>query len=82
MLGLALWREIRCGRCGGDLTETTDEHNDGSGPDRGRYRLLDPVRCHRCTALAASEKKYEKNEHSHALIHRVELTPPRRRAPT
>lgn len=81
MLALALWRDQRCHRCGGDLAETTDEHNDGGGPDRARYRPLDPVRCHRCTAVASSEDKYRKNPHPHALIHRVELVPPRRPAP-
>jgi hypothetical protein len=75
MLALALWRDRRCKRCGGDLAETTDEHNDGGGLDRARYRPLPPVRCHLCTALAASEDAAAKNRHPHALIHRAELLP-------
>lgn len=81
MLALALWRDSRCRSCGGDLVETTAPENDGS-PGSSSYRPLPPVRCHRCTALAASEERYRKNDHPHALIHRVELQPPRRRAPT
>jgi len=77
MLALALWEERRCRGCGGDLTETTRPEHDGLGPDRYRYVPLPPVRCHRCTALAASEAKYKDSPHPHALIHRVKLQPPR-----
>lgn len=81
MLALALWRDERCSGCGGDLVETTAEEHDGS-PGHSGYRPLLPVRCHRCTALAASEEKYRKDSpHPHALIHRVELQPPRIRPP-
>lgn len=82
MLALDLWRQRRCRHCGGDLEETTAEENDGT-PGRSGYRPLLPVRCHRCTALAASEEQYNKNSpHPRALIHRVELQPPRRRPPS
>lgn len=74
MLALAAWRESRCHRCGGDLEETTDPDNDGS-PGNGFYKPLLPVRCHRCTALARSEKDYRDGgtEFPQALMHRVEL---------
>jgi hypothetical protein len=81
MLALHLWQDLRCHRCGGDLTETTDPANDGS-PGNSAYRAQEPVRCHRCTALAVSEERYRKNDHPHALIHRVQLQPPRIRRPT
>lgn len=77
MLALALWEERRCQGCGGDLTETTRPEHDGLGPDRWRYAALLPVRCHRCTALSASEERHKDAPHRHALIHRVELQPPR-----
>lgn len=80
MLALAKWRDQRCNRCGGDLEETTDEENDGT-PGHSDYRPLPPLRCHRCTALSVSEDKYRATTHPHALIHRVELHPPRRHAP-
>lgn len=81
MLALAHWRDQHCHRCGGDLEETTSEDNDGT-PGRAGYRGLPPVRCHRCTALAASEAAYKDSPHPHALIHRVELRPPSRRPPS
>lgn len=76
MVALAIWRDNRCNRCGGDLTETTDEENDGT-PGHGTYVPVLPIRCHRCTALAKSEAKYRdlKAETPHALIHQVELRP-------
>jgi len=80
MLALAEWRNSRCNRCGGDLAETTDEHNDGS-PGHAGYAPAPPVRCHRCTALSRSEKAYRDAEHPHALIHQVHLQPPRRKPP-
>jgi hypothetical protein len=78
MLALAAWRDSRCSGCGGDLVETTAEENDGT-PGNGAYLPLLPIRCHRCTALAQSEETYRKADtpHPHALIHRVELRPPR-----
>ncbi|WP_026931229.1 hypothetical protein [Glycomyces tenuis] len=78
MVALAVWRDNRCNQCGGDLEETTSEENDGT-PGHGAYLPLLPIRCHRCTALAKSEAHYRdlKAEHPHALIHRVELHPPR-----
>lgn len=78
MLALATRRDTTCSGCGGDLTETTAPENDGS-PGNGAYLPLLPVRCHRCTALSKSEASYrdQKAEHPHALIHRVELRPPR-----
>lgn len=81
MLALALWHDRRCRRCGGDLEETTAEEHDGTAGHSG-YRSLLPVRCHRCTALAASEDGYKTSPHPHALIHRVELQPPNRRPPS
>jgi hypothetical protein len=78
MVALAARRDTRCTGCGGDLAETTAPENDGS-PGNGRYLPLLPIRCHRCTALSKSEASYreQKAEHPHALIHRVELQPPR-----
>lgn len=81
MLALAEWRDSRCRGCGGDLAETTSPDNDGS-PGNAGYRALPPVRCHRCTALAASEAEYQDSPHPHALMHVVELRPPRRRKPS
>lgn len=77
MLALALWRDLRCNRCGGDLTETTDDANSGELDATGRYVGLDPARCHRCTALSRAEEKYRNNSHAHALIHRVVWQPRR-----
>ena len=82
MLALALFDDRRCRGCGGDLAETTRDEHDGLGPDRWRYAPLLPVRCHRCTALAASEAEYKDSPHPHALMHVVELRPPRRRKPS
>jgi hypothetical protein len=79
MVALAIWRDNQCSGCGGDLTETTAEENDGS-PGHSAYVPLYPIRCHRCTALAASEKQYSSNPdvpHPHALMHQVELRHPR-----
>jgi hypothetical protein len=78
MLALALYRDSRCHQCGGNLAETTSPDNDGS-PGNGAYVPLPPIRCHRCTALSRSEKRYrdEKAEHPHALMHQVEHRPGR-----
>jgi hypothetical protein len=81
MLALGLWRDSRCRGCGGDLAETTAEEHSGD-PGRAGYRPLLPVRCHRCTALSASEHTYRDERHPHALIHRVELRPDRRKPPS
>lgn len=79
MIALAAWRDLRCSGCGGDLTETTSEENDGTA-GHGAYIAELPIRCHRCTALAKSEERYReaKAEQPQALIHRVKLRPPRR----
>jgi hypothetical protein len=61
--------------------ETTNPDHDGT-PGNWGYQPLKPIRCHRCTALARSEAKYRDNEHPHALMHVVELRPPRRRKPS
>lgn len=67
MLALALYRRTRCGRCGGDLVETTDSRNEG------RYVPLLPVQCHRCVGLEQSEDGYREAPHPYTLMHRVEL---------
>lgn len=73
ILALQAWRDTRCKRCGGDLRETTSpEMEDG-------YRALDPLCCWRCWALAGAEDKHRKSSHPHALLHRAEKKPPRRK---
>lgn len=67
MLALALYRKTRCGQCGGDLVESTDERNEG------RYRPTLPVQCHRCVAFGQSHKAYQDAPYPESLLHRVEL---------
>jgi len=67
MLALAMYRRMRCARCGGDLVESTDPANDG------RYRPLLPVQCHSCVAHAQSEEAYRDEPYPYTLMHRVEL---------
>lgn len=76
MLALAQWRDTRCGQCGGDLEETTSPENDGS-PGHGAYVAMEPLRCHRCAALARSEHAYREDSAPHSLMHRVRYQPPR-----
>lgn len=76
MLALAARRDAHCRQCGGDLAETTAPENDGA-PGGGAYLPLVPLRCHRCAALARSEKDWSKDPHPHSLMHRVEYRPPR-----
>ena len=76
MVALAHWRDSRCGGCGGDLEETTSIENDGS-PGHGAYLPMEPLRCHRCAALARSEKTYHEDAAPHSLMHRVHYQPPR-----
>lgn len=80
MLALAEWHAGRCRRCGGDLAETTHPDHDGVAGNAG-YRPQLPVRCHRCTALAKAEHDYRDAPQPQALIHQVELRPPRRKPP-
>lgn len=81
MEALALWRDLRCRRCGGDLTETTDDANSGELDATAKYVVQPPVRCYRCTALSISENKTKEGWHPHALIHQVKLQPQRPRLP-
>lgn len=90
MLALAVYRAGLCHRCYGELAETASAAFD---PDNRAgthvYKAKPPKRCHRCTALMASEKTYSAVDkktgepivrHSQALIHHVEkVERPRRR---
>lgn len=71
MLALAEYRNSMCGRCGGDLHETTDPANEGA------YRPKLPIRCHRCDGLIRSEEAYVKADRPQALLHTVEHKPRR-----
>lgn len=71
MLALLEVEESTCAGCGGWLEETTDPAN------AERYLAHEPVRCHRCTALArkADDLARRGTDHQHALRIPVELRP-------
>lgn len=79
MLALAVYRAELCARCGGDLTLTASPLSDPDNHDGTHiYQAKFPKRCHRCTALMASEDTYTGNKHvthPRALIHHVERIP-------
>lgn len=89
MLALAVYRAGLCHRCHGELHETASMALDPNNRDGTHvYKAKPPKRCHRCTALMASEKTYSEVDkqgkpivpHSQALIHHVEkVQRPRRR---
>lgn len=82
MLALEYWRAGLCGRCYGELAETSAAEINADNPHGTHiYQAKPPKRCHRCTALMASEDEYRKSAHQPgALIHQVEKIPRRRRA--
>jgi hypothetical protein len=68
MLALAVVEADRCPGCGGALSETTDPDSEGS------YRVPEPDRCHRCTAIAQRQDGYREAKHNHALLYHAERT--------
>jgi len=89
LLALAVYREGLCRRCGGELHETSSEalNPDNRWSGTHIYKSKPPKRCHRCTALMASEKAFHATDkdgeyithHPGALIHQVEKVERRRR---
>lgn len=67
MLALALYRDSRCGRCNGDLDQTTDPATEGE------YAILPPTMCNRCAAFEDARETYQDEPHAHSLMHRVQL---------
>jgi hypothetical protein len=88
VLALAEWRAGLCHRCLGELDETADPAMDPNNREgTHRYESKPPKRCHRCTALMASEATYHATSkqtgeyvtpHPGALIHQVVKVPRRR----
>lgn len=64
MLGLSQREDAECGRCGGDLHETTDA-------ETWRWDPQPPVVCLRCVALAAQEEAYKEHHERAGLIYQV-----------
>ena len=88
MLALAVYRAGLCHRCLGELDETSSEalNPDNWWSGTHVYKPKPPKRCHRCTALMASEKTFHATDkktgeyitsHPGALIHQVEKVPRR-----
>ena len=88
MLALAVYRAGLCHRCHGELAETASAELDPNNRDGTHiYKAALPKRCHRCTALMASDKTYHQTDkeghlltpHPQALIHHVDkVARPRR----
>ena len=87
MLALAVYRAGLCQRCHGELDETASRELDPNNRDGTHtYAAKPPKRCHRCTALMASDQTYHQVDkeghyitpHPQALIHQVEKVKRRR----
>lgn len=66
MLALQAYEDARCGGCGGFLPDTTDQ-----SADEG-YRVPDPTRCHRCTAISQKAESYRDARQPQALLFHAE----------
>jgi hypothetical protein len=84
MLALAYVEANECAGCGGWRPETTDPRGDPNNPAREFDWHVDlPVRCHRCTKLADTAERYQRDaRRPHALFYSVEKVSRVRTVPT
>lgn len=66
MLALQAYEDLTCSGCGGLLPDTTAEGAEDS------YRVPNPLRCHRCTAVAQKSEDYREANQPQALLYRAE----------
>jgi hypothetical protein len=66
MIALQAYDDQTCKGCGGYLPETTAPEADEG------YRVDNPTRCHRCTAIGQKADSYHKAKQPHALLYRAE----------
>jgi len=67
VLALLDFEEKSCSHCGGWLPDTTDPKNEG------KYQALDPIRCHRCTALHSKRADYNEPHHQALVLWPTDL---------
>lgn len=62
MLAHLMHERLTCSGCGGHLPDTTDPKADGA------YIADEPIRCHRCTAIAMRAEQYRESPQPQALM--------------